>query len=396
MSESSEAMESDSEVFTQAHHIIEKNRPLRLNTVEELQVLTDMFARMSHLAPDDGFVRNSYGFPFIPVPSVQEITGIPHPRLAPARVTDLIFGHPIYWIDPVLTTPTQLEASDTTSWAIRMFVVLTDMGLMTADGRYTNVVAEQFGEMDLEEERRAYDAGNTCMFDSVWFDADRFSSTQNERMGRYRDLLDGVISIQRKARMEFTDTQTSAREFAESVMWNDPFWNTVRDNSQEITWELRRRAMDNESIADFYPIVAELVNRVVGHLSDMDRAAVRMGLHSVEFDTFSTSNYSKLLSLGRAMSKQAMAQTYRDRLGAVVDAMFAGEGGFREDTEQQTVFTKTIDDMYRTCRDRLSLAASNHDAMHDSPGHPHMHASLVERDVEQTQLMHAASGEDEA
>lgn len=96
----------------------------RLRTSLEVHQSSLAFSRLSGLTPDQ-YVVSRWGFPTMPKPEPRKASG--RVRLGPANLRDDFIGHPLFWIDPTLTS---MKPSETRQdWCVRMYYLLCRLGL---------------------------------------------------------------------------------------------------------------------------------------------------------------------------------------------------------------------------------------------------------------------------
>ena len=109
--------------------VSERNTPkplqlFRLRTRLEVHHSSLAFGRLSGLTPDQ-YVVSRWGFPTMPKPEPRRASG--RVRLGPANLRDDFIGHPLFWIDPTLTSRNQSETRQ--DWCVRMYYLLCHLGL---------------------------------------------------------------------------------------------------------------------------------------------------------------------------------------------------------------------------------------------------------------------------
>lgn len=130
-----------------------KMEPYRLMTSAERYTVEQFFQEHSGLRRQQ-FASNPWGFPFIPLPYPRSGNSS-QPRIAPDSVNNSWLGHPIYWIDPILTKhDPDVEPED--MWCMRMFFLIQSFGLWNDEFQWIDMLdGIEYEEADIRSYHQA-------------------------------------------------------------------------------------------------------------------------------------------------------------------------------------------------------------------------------------------------
>lgn len=362
--------------------IQERIKPLTITAISDAIVLQDAYALASGLKPNEGFVQNAWGFPIVPIPSSKKIEGIDTPHLVPDVINLKFFAHPIFWIDESISSPRSTEVDDPTRWAIRMFYTMLGLGLLHPDTyEWYDAPAVKLERYNTDDIRN-YREGIPSKLDSVVFTVEDFvPGVTLETIERsVEKALLRILDIQDQQVNKLRVLQTSAFEDAKKILKDDKNWRKITREGQRISWKIRQEAIADRSISGYSDEMFENKEQAVHHLSNMGRIAQILSLRAMQSETYSTTMYAKLVAISESLETTISSGSYSEQLDMLFERMFRGEGGFREDDEEETVYSASLAEYYNDALPRLDLAYSN---FVQAAADKSLYNSLDERDLDE-------------
>lgn len=241
--------------------------PFRVSTVGERLMQRKAMEDYFDIA-ESGFVENTWGFPFIPLPQ-RRSSSTEGLTIAPESVSFEGLGHPIFWVDPSLTRRTDEERAHPERWSIRMFYLLMALGMFDPDTLKWHNVPRSQGIDYLNDDWIAYRQGTSSALDMV-------------RPLDESDLLEpvsSVLAMTRKAfvkcgevqsavwaryRSEVSAAYMTAMNSAEGRSEWDSLDVRISETTQKIAQAVTENIVPTSLIPDVYAQVDEL-ERVVKH-----------------------------------------------------------------------------------------------------------------------------------
>lgn len=359
--------------------VLERHRPFVVTPIADAILLKEAFERATGLEANKGFIQNPWGFPFQPLPTYQVFEDLPHPHLVPSNIKLQFFGHPLFWIDTKLTTPTQEEGTDTARWTIRMFYLLLGFGLLDPETlNWFDAPRLRLGAY-AGDDIRAYRGGYASVFDDVWFTEADLQIPLAEINAQTAKAVSKVLDIQRSMRDKFNLLQRSAYNDAKRILNEDPHWTKLKDEGVTLTWNLRSDAMEGRPVSHYTEPIYSNKTRAVEHLSHLAKIAETLSATVMSSEAFTTSMYSKLLHITEYLEAQGSVTQFDDQLNRLIDEGFRGEGGFKEDRVDGTVYSLLLERLYAQVFQSINLATSNWERHQQGKA---IHRSISDRDLD--------------
>lgn len=159
--------------------------------MQELKMLRTVFKGITGLQ-DNQFFENAFGFPIVPIPIKQKRSSSSDSKnkdysVIPPNVSKDFFGHPIYWMDTMLSAPTPEEKKDNTIYCVRMFYTMLALGVIDVETmEWTNIPRSQGIEYSVSA-IVDYNNGLNSILDNV-----KILSEQDFVLGNFEDVIDAT------------------------------------------------------------------------------------------------------------------------------------------------------------------------------------------------------------
>lgn len=343
----------------------------RILSTLEVYAKVEKFQKISGLRSTQ-FALNSWGYPFMPIPDVKKAYG--NIRLAPKNVSPAFLGHPIYWIDPELTSKKENESNQ--EWCIRMFYLIDAFGYFDEHARWIDFLEIndfQYTEAQIKTYHKIADNSVTDgyhMLDEADFDTSA-ESAQEE----YDKALLRCAEIQKKESVKMLKTQADEYGFALSVLGDDIYDSDASYSSPGGTWNERiyprltsiaekysQRSREGDTVVsdllretrNIYDVVIPLVER-------FNRSASILELPVKAIAEGNPGGAARISWMATAMSismsKENLRKVAFDKIDDAIREAFSngnqGEHGF-------DIVIETMAEVYSTAWNRLRLHFINY------------------------------------
>lgn len=354
--------------------ILGQIQPFRISTMTELLLSRKIFMQASGLQVGE-FAENSWGFPFIPKPQ-PDLASVT-PRLVPKHINPEYVAHPIFWIDPRLTEMTAEEQRDPVRWNIRMFYLLIGFGLLDGDSLKWFNGPESKDVSYNEADVKNYLGGFPSALDRVRFTEADLLIPLPDVMSAVGRALDRVSQMKERERERITMMQRTAVTDANSLLQSDPTWEDliVRINKQ--AYAISSAAQARGAISTYVDETYRLRDEILGYLGNIDSISLILAVPVLQDVAFTTSAYSKVVSLATKFQENVTEGKYRVALDQVMDRLLTG-GGFASDSEGDTVFGQVVTDLRAKALATLTLNLENFGRRE---GGEQVYASQTQRDI---------------
>lgn len=259
--------------------VVKRTRPYRISTVQEMVAMEVLFERDSGL---DGnkleFVGNPWGFPFMPVPNYAAYgDGSAGTRLAPKNISYHWLGHPIYWVDPVLTAMTDDEKKDPARWVVRMTYLLSGFGLYTMDDEsqrfhWVNALKAKgvhYTTEEWDEYRRGFEVPQITSVlytkSDLKMPLEKIEEYVAIAMRRIADITKSFVG-------HYNNERKKAYETASQYFGSGGKQKTILRLIQEAS-DLTRTMLEGNSTEDTVETIYSHLREVLGTVREMDRCS---------------------------------------------------------------------------------------------------------------------------
>lgn len=343
----------------------------RILSTLEVYAKVEKFQKLSNLRTTQ-FAINSWGYPFMPIPDVKKAYG--NIRLAPKNVSPAFLGHPIYWIDPELTSKKENESNQ--EWCIRMFYLIDAFGYFDEYARWIDFLEInnfQFTEAQIKTYHKIADNSVTDGYHLL--DPSDFDTSAEAAQEEYDKALHRCAEIQKKESIKMLKTQADEYGFALSVLGKDIYDSDASYNAPEGTWneriypklteianEYADRARSGDTVVsdllretrNVYDVVVPLVER-------FNRSASILELPVKAIAEGNPGGAARISWMATAMSismsKENLRKVAFDKIDAAIKEAFSdgnkGESGF-------DVVIEAMAEVYSTAWNRLRLHFVNY------------------------------------
>lgn len=343
----------------------------RILSTLEVYAKVEKFQKVSGLGSTQ-FAINSWGYPFIPIPDVKKAYG--NLRLAPKNVSPAFLGHPIYWIDPELTSKRDNESNQ--EWCIRMFYLIDAFGYFDEYARWIDFLEInnfQFTDAQIKTYHKIADNSVTDSYHML--DETDFDTSAEKAQEEYDKALRRCAGIQKRESVKMLKTQADEYAFAHSVLGDDIYdqdasygqpggaWNEkIYPRLTSIAQRYSQRAIEGDTVvSDLLRETRKIYDVVIPLVERFNRSASILELPVKAIAEGNPGGAARISWMATAMSismsKENMRKVAFDKIDAAIKEAFSngnqGENGFDNVIE---VMAK----VYSTAWNRLRLHFINY------------------------------------
>lgn len=333
---------------------LSKVEPLRVSTVGERITIQVMVEEVFGLSKE-GFADNPWGFPPIPYPRRRKNQNSEMSVGAPQEITYDALGHPIFWIDPVLTRRTDDEKEHPEKWAVRMFYLILGLNMFDPDTlQWFNVPRSQ-GINYTEQEWLAYRQGTSSVLDEVRL------LTESDLVVPLRDVeeqtkiaLTKCGEAQIKVWSQYRAELKSAYDTAVISQTNRSQWSDLEARMKETLTEVvslvERGIVPTDKVKPVYAQIQELEDILV----HTERCAIILTIPTLMEKSLGDRASSAATAINAANARPNISV---DTLRALADELFS-----LDNNSKPSEFTKLFDNavmMYMNSWKSLMVSARN-------------------------------------
>lgn len=337
-------------------------RPFRLSTIQEVALARAVLASTSGLTWQQ-FAENPWGFPSMPYPADRNGARDGRLLLSPSTVSYQWMGHPIFWVDPALSQPTEVERDDPARWCVRMFYVIMALGLWDVREDSTTPLAwydapRTAGVDYTESDHQAYLSGDSSALDPVRYTAEDLLVSIERIERQTQAALDNVGRIQIRAWRAMRAEQGVAADQAVVLLSSDegsPYGiagGAVRSLSSQLAAAVSSKTDVQSLVAPLY----EAVNAVVDILNRMERAVLVLTASTVVSASDDPAVLARLASDLELYEDRVVEGLHSEELYAITDALFRTAA---IDARDFATLTERVEQLYTDAWRRLTLASVN-------------------------------------
>jgi len=361
-------------------------KPFRLSSATEISTLRRVFTRISGLNVGQ-FAENGFGFPFIPFPEIDE-NKPNRTKLSPANTAERFLFHPIYWIDPRLTAPTDSELSDPARWSIRMFYELLSFGLLNPETlQWLNpAIVKGVSYTPADINSLVNDAPS--VLDAVVFrDEDRLPNYSSSDVLEASDTaLERIRAIQQREIKRIRSLRATAVADTELILSGRDNWARIFDRLQVVANGIDGARNQGMPMASFVDEIYSAKIDIARYLSSADDAILGLSYELADQVSYSNDSVMRFAAIA-ALAKRGKGLI--SRAEASMDEQL--ESLFQGGNSSAQALVNQVSSMYSDMIDRLSLAYRNNDLARQGK---RVIRSLDEQMFDETQRTQQASERD--
>lgn len=331
-------------------------KPFRLSSATEIATLRRVFSRISGLSVGQ-FSENGFGFPFIPFPEIDP-TNPDKTKLSPANTAERFLFHPIYWIDPRLTAPTQTELTDPARWSIRMFYELLSFGLLNPETlQWLNPAVVKGVSWTPADINSLLNDAPSILDDVIFRDGDRLPGYSSSDVLEASDTaFERIRAIQQREITRIRSLRKVAMDDSNLILSGQDIWTRLFPRFEKVAREIDEARQQGMPLSSFLDEIYSVKTDIARYLASADDAI--MGLTYDIADQVSFSNdavmrfaaISALVKRGRGLISRAEAE-----MDEQLNAIFSGTN------VSAMRMVEMVSRMYADMIDRLSLAYRNNE-----------------------------------
>jgi len=336
-------------------------RPFRISSINEMILARKAVLQATGLKLGE-FSENAWGFPFLPFP-VPQLNGSRETgyHQVPRHINMDYFGHPIFWLDPKISAPTEAEQRDPVRWNIRMFYVLLAAGLLDGNTlRWYNAPRSKgltYTGMDVEN----YMAEYPSPLDEVVITEEDFLIPMGQVLEATEAALLEIDGIRRDEAQRVQMLQRQALADAKRMLETNPIdarWQTVRQRAHAVAWNISRSYHENTSRSGFVEEAFAVKDLAIAYLTDMVSTTLTLTIPVVQNLAYTTSMNAKIVSLIGSFKADIIGGGYETAIQSVITTYFE-KGGYAEDSDRMTALLRLIDTQHQEATAQLDLALTN-------------------------------------
>lgn len=343
----------------------------RILSTLEVYAKVEKFQKVSGLKATQ-FAINSWGYPIMPIPELKKAYG--NIRLAPKNVSPAFLGHPIYWIDPELTSRKEDESKQ--EWCIRMFYLIDALGYFDEHARWVDFLEInnfQFTEAQIKTYHKIADNSVTDGYHML--DINDFDTSPEQAQAEYDEALRRCAKIQKKESIAMLKTQADQYSFAVEVLGDDIYspdssynapggiWNEkIYPHLTSIADRYSQRATEGDTkVSDLLREARKIYDVVVPLVEKFNHAASILELPVKAIAEGNPGGAARISWMATAMSISMSKENLRKTAFDKIDDSF--RESFGDGNKGVNGFDAVIDSMskvYSTAWNRLRLHFINY------------------------------------
>jgi len=332
-------------------------KPFRLSTPTEISVLRKVFVRISGLKVGQ-FAENGFGFPFIPFPEI-DAQNPNRTKLSPANTSSRFLFHPIYWVDPRITQPTEAEYEDPARWSIRMFYELLSFGLLNPETlQWLNpAMVKGINYTPSDVNNLLNDAPS--VLDSVRFhDEDRLPGYSSSEVLDAADVaLERVRAIQHREVERSRSLRDAAMRDAAMILGGNDRWAEIFSNFQANAAALDEDRKNGFPISRHVDTMYASKAEVSKYLSSAEDAVVGLSIDLADSASYSNEAVVRFAAIASLIKRgKGLISKTEQQIDEQLRAIFAGDKRVGASN-----IALQVSSLYSDMVDRLSLAYRNHE-----------------------------------
>lgn len=330
-------------------------RPFRLSTSVEIATMRRVFVRLSGLNVGQ-FAENSFGFPFIPYPEIDP-TNVDKVKLSPANTSPAFVFHPIYWIDPRLTAPTEEEFKDPARWSVRMFYELLSFGLLNPETlQWLNpavVRGVKYSPADIDS---FLNSAPSVLDQVVFRDDERIPGYSSSDVLEATEVaLERIRAIQQREVSRIRALRNSALADTQAVMSGTDNWRTIYERLAKVATEIDQSRASGMPISSYVDEVYAAKTDVARYLASIDDAILGLSYDIADQSSYSNDAIVKFAAIA-ALTKRGkgLVSKYESELDNYLANLFT-----KNPTVDGNSMMVAVVNMYNNVMERLALAYRN-------------------------------------
>jgi hypothetical protein len=329
-------------------------KPFRLSTATEIATLRRVFSRISGLTTGQ-FAENGFGFPFIPYPEIDP-TNPKKTKLSPGNTANRFLFHPIYWIDPRITAPTEAELRDPARWSIRMFYELLSFGLLNPETlQWLNpAVVKGVNYTPADIDSLMNDAAS--VLDTVVFgDQDRLPGyASSEVLDAADTALERIRAMQQREINRIGSLRETAKTDVEMILNQNDNWGGLYNTLQTIANNIDNARQTGMPISSYIDEIYSVKTQIARYLASADDAIMGLSYDLVDQVSFSNDAVMRFAALSALVKRgKGLISKAEATMDEAIAQIFSGSNG----RAQHVV--EVVSNMHADMIDRMSLAYRN-------------------------------------
>lgn len=326
-------------------------RPFRLSTLREMIVSRLVFMKSTGLEFSD-FSENPWGFPFIPYPAS-------NPSRLPENIDPSWLGHPIFWIDPKITEPTEDEKIDPARWSVRMFFVIMALQLWDeSDNRidWFDAISAR-GVEPVKDDFQSYRVGADSDLDTVFWDATDMVIPYEQVLRESERAIKRCTDLQRSEWTRFRTEQITAYADGVRILKDESAFQERQEILASVRYQFTQRVEEKGIRADLVDPAIESVNKIASLLGNMDRVSLILNSSTYRESADDQVAYGQVAGMLSQYQTTVVDNGYRDTLTELVGRMFDLDQ--YEEGIQFAELEGTVESLYLDAFRRVQVAVVN-------------------------------------
>lgn len=332
-------------------------RPFRMSTLQEMIVARVSLMRISGMRYKD-FAENPWGFPFMPIP--RSVARSEVKCLVPDSVNNTWFGHPVYWIDPDITKPTEEERQDPARWAVRMFYVIMALQLWDTESptmEWFDALAAK-GIRPTVDDIVSYRRGVPSDLDDVRWTTRDMVVPYEEVEASTRRTLERCGNQQRTQWAQFRTEQLAAYQDGLELLEDSTAWDERLTAIQEFRRELVTRIEQHEVRSDLVSVGMSEVTKVTKIIGKMDRIALTLDSVAYRTSVPDQVTFARIATVMSSYTNRVVEGGYLDELTTMVSDLVLERDQYAKPTEFAELEVR-IEQIHLEALQRVEVAVTN-------------------------------------